>query len=145
MVRRDAAIDAGFEESFRRIFTDQVFYAKLCLRWPVYVAGQSWFKYRKHPNSAVSVVKQSGGMRSARLAYLNWLEGYLDHNRIRDGRVRRALKAARWKTRHPGLSHLTAHIKYRALVARAFLGTIARQILPAPAARLLRSRDPRRG
>ena len=32
LVRRDAALEAGgFEDSFRRIFTDQVFYAKVCL------------------------------------------------------------------------------------------------------------------
>src|SRR6185503_18400117 len=54
MVRRDKVIDlGGFEDEFRRIYTDQVFYAKVCLKWPVFVAGQSWFKYRKHQDSAV--------------------------------------------------------------------------------------------
>ena len=145
MVRRQAAIEVGgFEESFRRIFTDQVFYAKLCLRWPVYVSGQSWFKYRKHPNSAVSVVKQSGSMRQARLTYLDWLETYLDDHQIEDSRVHRALKVARWKNRYPGLSRLSAHIKYRALIAIEFLRAAARQTLPAPAVRLLRAHGEKR-
>jgi glycosyltransferase involved in cell wall biosynthesis len=145
MVRRQAAIEAGgFEESFRRIFTDQVFYAKLCLRWPVYVSGQSWFKYRKHQDSAVSVVKQSGGMQRARFTYLNWLESYLDDNRISDSRVRRALRIARWKNRYPGLSRLSAHIRYRARIAKEFLRAAGRQTLPAPAARLLRAHGGKR-
>jgi glycosyltransferase involved in cell wall biosynthesis len=140
MVRRDAVTDVGgFEESFRRIFTDQVFYAKLCLKWPVFVCHQSWFRYRKHPNSAVSVVKQRGEMRAARLTYLNWLEGYLDDQEIGSGEVRRALKSARRRCLYPGSYRLAAHIKYRALIARELLRAVARQTLPARAVRLLRA------
>src|SRR6185436_16761307 len=59
MMRRNEVIEAGgFEESFRRIFTDQPFYSKLCLKRPVFVTGKSWFKYRKHADSAVSVAKK---------------------------------------------------------------------------------------
>ena len=67
--------------SFRRIFTDQVLYSKLCLRWAVFVAaGNRWFKYRKHQNSSVALVKATGQLQTALLAYLNWLEAYVrDH------------------------------------------------------------------
>lgn len=140
MLRRDKVMDVGgFEDDFRRIFTDQVFYAKVCLKWPVFVAGQSWFKYRKHPNSAVSVVKERGELLSARLTYLNWLEGYLDHHRIEDSEIRRALFGARRKCLYPRLSRLAAHIKYHALITKESLRSIARHVLPAPVARLLRS------
>jgi glycosyltransferase involved in cell wall biosynthesis len=140
MVRRDAVIDVGgFEESFRRIFTDQAFYAKLCLRWPVFICDRSWFKYRKHPNSAVSVVKQRGEMRSARLTYLDWLESYLDGQEVGSGEVRRALRTARRRVLYPGSYRLAAHIKYRALITRELLRTVARHTLPARAVRLLRA------
>ena len=140
MVRRKAVLDiGGFEESFQRIFTDQVFYAKLCLKWPVFVAARSWFKYRKHPGSAVSVVKQRGEMQSARLIYLNWLEGYLDDQGIEDREVRRALRSARRKCLYPKFYRLASHVKYRALITRELLRSIARQTLPAPAVRLLRA------
>ena len=141
MVRRDKVIDVGgFEDDFRRIFTDQVFYAKLCLRWPVFVAGQSWFKYRKHPYSAVSVAKKSGQLQSARLTYLNWLETYLEKQGIENSEVRQALNDARWKCRHPKLFRLTGHVKYRALIAGGLLRSIARQTLPAFVQRRLRTR-----
>ncbi len=55
MVRRDKVIDVGgFEADFRRIFTDKVFYAKVCLRWPVYVSGKCWDRYRRHPDTVGS-------------------------------------------------------------------------------------------
>ncbi|HYP26929.1 MAG TPA: glycosyltransferase family A protein [Blastocatellia bacterium] len=140
LARREAVIDVGgFEESFRRIFTDQAFYAKLCLKWPVFVAGRCWFKYRKHPESAVSVVKERGGMRAARLTYLNWVEGYLNDHGVADMEVRRALRAARRKCLHPGFYRQAARIKYRALIARESLRSIARRMLPAPAVRFLRA------
>jgi glycosyltransferase involved in cell wall biosynthesis len=139
MVRRDAATDiGGFEESFRSIFTDQVFYAKLCLKWPVFVAGRTWFKYRKHSGSTVSVVKRSGEMQAARLRYLNWLQGYLDDREIEDQEVRRALKSARRRCLYPWFLRMAAHTRYRASTALELLRSIARHTLPASAVRILR-------
>jgi glycosyltransferase involved in cell wall biosynthesis len=132
IMRRDNAIDVGgFEETFRRIFTDQVFYSKFCLRWPVFVAGQSWFKYRRHPDSAVAVVKATGQLRSARLNYLNWFAGYLDTQHIQDRDVRRALRSARWKCAHPRLFSLASDISASAERTAASL--------PAPVRRALRA------
>jgi hypothetical protein len=140
MTRRRAVLDVGgFVESFRRIYTDQVFYAKLCLKYPVLVTGQSWFKYRKHPNSAVSVVKQQGGLRTARLRYLDWLRGYLDSHHVNHSDLRRALSAARRRCLYPGWFRLAAHLKYRALVGKESLRTIVKQTLPDAAVRLLRA------
>lgn len=139
MVRRRAAIEVGaFEDSFRRIFTDQVFYAKLCLRWPVFVSGQNWFKYRKHPGSAVAVVKDQGRLRRARLRYLKWLERYLDDHPSADRQVRRAIWNARLRTLFPRLFRLRAYIRYRALFLKEGLSTLVRKILPVTLYRLLR-------
>ena len=140
MLRRDKVIEAGgFEDEFRRIYTDQVFYAKVCLKWPVFVAGQSWFKYRKHQDSAVAVVKKRGQLQSARLTYLNWLERYLEKQEIENNEVRRALNIARWKCHYPKLFRIMAHTKYRALIAGESLRSMARQQLPAFVHRRLRT------
>jgi glycosyltransferase involved in cell wall biosynthesis len=141
LVRRNAVLDiGGFEETFHHIFTDQAFYAKLCLKWPVFVSGRNWSKYRKHANSAVAAIKKMGKLRSSRLAYLNWLKNYLDEHDIRDREVRNALKTARLKCLYPRLFRLRGHVKYRALMANEFLRLVARQTMPAPVHRLLRDR-----
>jgi glycosyltransferase involved in cell wall biosynthesis len=141
LIRREAIrAVGGFEEEFRRIFTDQVLYAKLCLKFPVYVSGQSWFKYRKHSNSSVSIVKQGGQWQSARLNYLRWLEGYLSDQRVDDKTVWKALKAARWKCLHPRLARMPAHARYHARRLRERLRSVARIVLPAKMHRRLRAR-----
>lgn len=108
IVRREWALEVGgFEERFRRIFTDQAFYAKVCLQWPVYVADKAWFKYRKHPHSAVAVVKAKGELLTARLDYLTWLSRYArQHGASHD--VRRTIRHARWKTAYPRLWNFAA-------------------------------------
>jgi glycosyltransferase involved in cell wall biosynthesis len=139
LVRREAIARAGgFEESFRRIFTDQAFYAKLCLRQSVFVSDRCWFKYRKHPASAVSVVEKAGQLRSARLAYLSWLEEYLSMEEIDDGEVWRALKWAQRRCRYPALSRLPEHAHYRGLIMKEMLRQAARQVLPGAVHRRLR-------
>ena len=139
MVRRNAAVEAGgFEDSFRRIFTDQVFYSKLLLKWPAFVCGQNLFRYRKHSVSAVAVVKNEGGLRNARLTYLAWLEHYLDDHSIREPAIRRALRMSRFKCRFPYLFRLRSHARYRALVLREVFRAIIRRIVPVTLYRLLR-------
>jgi glycosyltransferase involved in cell wall biosynthesis len=139
LVRKNEIADVGgFEDSFRRIFTDQVFYAKLCLKWPIYISGQRWSRYRKHADSAVSVVKKNGQLRTSRLVYLTWLERYLDDQEIEDKDVRRALRSAKWKCHLPEVFCLQRHLKYRALLVKESLRAMLRQTLPPLLHRMLR-------
>jgi glycosyltransferase involved in cell wall biosynthesis len=131
LMRRDAIkAVGGFEESFRRIFTDQVFYAKLCLKAPVVASGQCWFKYRRHPDSSVSVVKKRGELRSARLTYLNWLEKYLGEQRVENADVWHALKGAKRRCQYPRLSRLSNDARYRISIFKERLRLSARIALP---------------
>jgi glycosyltransferase involved in cell wall biosynthesis len=142
LVRRRGAIDVGgFEESFHHIFTDQGFYSKLCLKWPVFVSDTNWSKYRKHPDSAVARIKKAGQLRESRQAYLTWLESYLDKQGASDMQLRRALKIAKLKCRYPGLHRFRQHVRYRALIANELLRSAARQTLPGPVIRLLREQS----
>ena len=140
LVRRDAIRAAGgFEESFKRIFTDQVFYAKLCLNAPVVATNQCWFKYRRHADSSVSVVKRRGELRKARLIYLNWLEDYLYSQRVENPDVWRALRGAKRRCQYPRLSRLPNDARYRVATIKEHLRTAARVMLPATLHQRLRA------
>ncbi|HEX5734491.1 MAG TPA: glycosyltransferase family A protein [Blastocatellia bacterium] len=140
LVRRDAVkAVGGFEESFRRIFTDQVFYAKLCLKAPVVASNQCWFKYRRHTDSSVSVVKKRGELRAARMTYLNWLEDHLSRQRVGNGDVWRALRGAKRRCQYPRLSRLPNDARYRVSIFKEHLRSAARVMLPATLHQRLRA------
>jgi len=89
LVRRQALDAVGaFEESFRGTYEDMVFYSKLFLRFPVYVADQCWDLYRQHPASCWAVATSSGEYRQgwagpARLRFLRWLNDHLNAAEVR--------------------------------------------------------------
>lgn len=95
LVRRDAAMAVGgWEDSFRSICTDQVFHAKLTLRWPVLFVDECWDRYRQHPDSSCQRVARSGQTAATFATYLRWLEGYLEKEQIRNPAVLSALRHA---------------------------------------------------
>jgi glycosyltransferase involved in cell wall biosynthesis len=101
----------GFEETIRRVYTDQAFYAKVCLKAPVFVSGDCWDRYRQHPDSCCSVAKRTGEHHSAQLFYLNWLEAYLSAEGIKNSELWRALRKRQWPYRHPTLHHLLERVE----------------------------------
>lgn len=102
LVRR-AAVErvGGWEDSFRHICTDQVFHAKMCLRFPSLVVDACWDRYRQHEHSACSTVARAGQSDAAFERYLNWLETYLSAEGIADPAVWSALRRALRPYRHP--------------------------------------------
>lgn len=107
LVRR-AAVErtGGFDESFRSMYADQVFYARLALTAPVLVDHGCWERYRQHAGSACAVSKKEGTAQEARRVYLTWLERTLRESGISDqfdpdlwSALRRELRACR----HPRL------------------------------------------
>ena len=77
---RGAAFAAvnGFSDSFRGLYDDQIFYAKLALRFPVYVSGKCWARYRQHPASCCATAWRDGSHQTVRMQFLQWLRRYLD-------------------------------------------------------------------
>jgi glycosyltransferase involved in cell wall biosynthesis len=99
LVRREAIESVGgWENVFRYIYTDQVFHAKICFNWPVFVASGCWDKYRQHPDSSCHIVVKTNQSIQARLNYLTWLEQYLVEN---GGNKNRRLWAAFRKAMRP--------------------------------------------
>jgi glycosyltransferase involved in cell wall biosynthesis len=80
MLLRRALVEevGGFEESFRDLYEDQVFAAKICRSTPVYVSGRCWYRYRQHPDSCCLVAQQDGRLDASRRPFLRWLVDYLE-------------------------------------------------------------------
>lgn len=110
LVRTDIArAVGGFEESFTELYTDQVFYAKICLAAPVLALDRSFDRYRRHPDSCYSRAKSSGRAAVHRLAYLEWLEQYLSQHDARYPTVERAVRRELLPYRHPWLAGMLGH------------------------------------
>jgi glycosyltransferase involved in cell wall biosynthesis len=125
----------GFEEGIRDPYDDQAFYAKVCLKAPVFVSGDCLDRYRQHADSYCSVAKRTGELHLARIFYLNWLEAYLSAEGIKNPKVWKALRKKQWPYRHPILSHLLEHIRRNISRTKSLLKIIARRTLPVPVLR----------
>jgi glycosyltransferase involved in cell wall biosynthesis len=142
LVRR-AAVESvgGWEESFRRICTDQVFHAKLCLNFPVMIVDVCLDRYRQHENSACQMVERAGQADAALETYLTWLESYVAAQPIVDPTVRAAARRALRRYRHPWLYRVQRQaLSYDARLRRLASRTIGRT-LPRPLRQRLRGRE----
>lgn len=132
LLRKSAAERVGgFEEQFRGMFEDQVFFYKLGLTAPVLVDGGCWDRYRQHHASHNRAMSRGGsysrkGLPSAaEQAFLRWLQGYTAERRLADGELERTLRRRLWPYRHPILFRL-GRLPWRLGVLRALRGRATR-------------------
>ena len=118
----------GGEDKFRGSYEDAIVHVKVCLRYPVYVTNECWYKYRIHPDSCQRVVIRSGQAEAKRLLYLEWVENYLKEQKVTDKQVWRSLNFALFPYRHPYLHRLRESFFNFKLQAKI----TAKQILKAP-------------
>jgi glycosyltransferase involved in cell wall biosynthesis len=80
MLLRRALVEqvGGYEESFRDLYEDQVFAAKICRTTPVYISGHCWYRYRQHANSCCLTAEREGRLDSSRQPFLRWVVEYLE-------------------------------------------------------------------
>jgi glycosyltransferase involved in cell wall biosynthesis len=80
MLLRRALIEqvGGFEASFRDLYEDQVFAAKVCRTTPVYISEVCTYRYRQHPNSCCLSAQRDGRLDASREPFLHWLLAYLE-------------------------------------------------------------------
>ena len=139
LVRRRAVTDArgGFEPAFRNLYEDQVFYFKICLQSPVYVASQSWGRYRQHEGMSTSIELSQQAAVSARLVFLRWVESYLRACGVRDAALWQELRQQMWLCSHrPGSGqHVPAPRTLRQV--KKWLLRLQRQVLPSQLQRWL--------
>ena len=100
LVRKSATTTVGgFEERFD-LYEDQTLWAKLFLRFPVFVTPATLAHYRQHPGSASASATERGlydrmGKHPARAAFLDWLTEYVVKSGIKDPKLDRAIRLAR--------------------------------------------------
>lgn len=112
LVRRSVIDEiSGFEDAFVRVYTDQVFYAKLFLHAPVFIAADPWDRYRRHEDSSVSRAERQGQLDVWRLEYLRWFRTYIEEEGYAHGELHRALDHAMWPYRHPHLHRVVRRIR----------------------------------
>lgn len=96
----------GMVESFRRLYTDQSFFAKLLLRGGMLIADDPHDLYRQHADSACQSASE-GAHAEARAAFLDWLETHMRENGFEHPALARAIRAERrWQERAPALRRL---------------------------------------
>lgn len=101
----------GFDESFRRMYEDQEFFARVALRYSVYVAGSCWAKYRQHPSSITARPERRIQYLRHRRPLLAAMEQHLAASEwSADSDLRDAVDRETWAARHPYL-----HVLSRAL------------------------------
>lgn len=110
----------GWEESFKAVYTDQVFHAKLCVNAAVLIVDACFDRYRQHQDSSCHTAARSGALDAARLRYLDWLGAYLKQMSVTDANVWRAIKRARRSAAHPRLRRVVRDLqRWRGRVHRA--------------------------
>jgi len=109
----------GFVDSFTGMYEDQVFFAKVTLRAPVFVSGECWSKHRQHPSSACAVWKRTGEYYSARanLTFLEWVQAYLQSQGIKDRTIQKVLQRRMWRYQYPFLFRVFRRVRYLAVSA----------------------------
>ena len=107
LIRREAALNVGgFEEEFGGMYEDAVFLVKLLLQSSAFVSSQSSYLYRMHDASCNHVAWLRGEERAAELHYLEWVESYLTSTGTNAPELRRSLRRASFRVRHPVLDGL---------------------------------------
>jgi glycosyltransferase involved in cell wall biosynthesis len=96
----------GFEESWRGMYEDQVFFTKVCRSETVYIMGECLDKYRKHQDSCVSISKKLGQVNAVGLDFLHWQEQYLASQGIEDDNIWQSLHRTKFAYQHPRLDKL---------------------------------------
>jgi glycosyltransferase involved in cell wall biosynthesis len=123
MLRRELIETIGdFEESFRNLGEDQVFWAKVSLNARVYVINACLIRYRQHQEStcAATVLKENNDPENW-FFYFEWLENYLRQQKIANPAVHAAIASFRkeicWQNKYRWVKRyyrrfLPLHMRY---------------------------------
>lgn len=106
LVRSEAVTKVGgFEKSFRGMYEDQAFYAKIFLSVPVLATRDCLAWYRQHPQSHSSKSDQTGQTQKAQDVFLSWLETYCRETGLKDEGILKAIRRRLWLNQNPYSGH----------------------------------------
>jgi glycosyltransferase involved in cell wall biosynthesis len=111
MLRRSAFQElGGFEHSFRGVYVDQAFYAKVLSRAAVVASDECWDRYRQHPDSITTRIAARGEAEAVRAEFLGWLVEYLTGAGVGDAKLLGELRRQRFRCAHPRLSRVAGSV-----------------------------------
>jgi GT2 family glycosyltransferase len=99
LIQRSAVLAVGgFEEDFH-LYEDQTLWAKLFLRYPVFVSPRPTARYRQHTASASATALRTGEyhpwrMHAAEKRFYRWLRSHVDATGVNDPALIRELERA---------------------------------------------------
>lgn len=102
LIRRTAIeVVGGYELAFRNMHEDQVFHAKLCMRFPVFVADHSWCRYRQHSTSFIAKPLAPQVRNDYRKRFLDWVRRYADEHGVVDRALGATLRSESFAVAYP--------------------------------------------
>jgi hypothetical protein len=120
LVRRAALRRVGgFEEQFKTLHEDVVFYAKLALVESVFVTREGWFLYRQHEDSCCRTAAAADTWADGRIRFLKWLDELLRETPGADAMVRRSVARQLEPVTNPR-RHRARTLLWRAINGGAF-------------------------
>lgn len=138
LIRREVFEDiGGFEDDFRNMYEDMVFYTKVFLHTAVFVAGDCWDKYRQHKDNSCTVALRAGQLNlpskpnPTRGKFLHWVEQYLIEQDAENTEVWKVLQQQLWSYRHPLLYQMSETPKYLSRQTKRVVKRIGQRILPS--------------
>jgi glycosyltransferase involved in cell wall biosynthesis len=112
LVRR-SSVEAvsGYEVSFRGMYEDQAFHAKLCSEFPTFLSSECWYIYRQHPQACCSVSHATGKTYAARKILLTWLEEYLSQQENKYPQLEQVVQKLLLPYRYPLLAKISRQVQ----------------------------------
>jgi glycosyltransferase involved in cell wall biosynthesis/SAM-dependent methyltransferase len=134
LVRRDVLqMVEGFVEDPRNdLYEDQSFYAKVILAAPVIASNECWDRYRQHPGSVTTIGSREGQDVRARIAFLDWLIGYLGSRGLAGTDLWRSVRRERWWYGHPAFRSWRERTRRLERASTDLVARLARLVVPAP-------------
>lgn len=101
--RADVLAAGGFDDRFRTLYEDQVFFFRMALRYRIVVLGEVLDYYRQHPSSACHAAGGAAGDMQMRPIFLEWLQDHMIDGGFKSRRLWRAFRAEMWRFDNPRL------------------------------------------
>jgi glycosyltransferase involved in cell wall biosynthesis len=101
--RADVLAAGGFDDRFRTLYEDQVFFFRMALRYRIVVLAEVLDYYRQHPSSACHAAGGATGDLQMRPVFLEWLQDHMIDGGFKSRRLWRAFRAEMWRFDNPRL------------------------------------------
>src|SRR5262249_52554661 len=120
LLKRNTLIAVGgFEECFvsgYSMFEDSALLTKFYLYAPVFIANETWIRYRLHSESVCAIETRGGRHHANRAFYLTWLLEYLKEHRISVAFLLWRIRGMRFSSRHPWITDLCRPPRIRSAI-----------------------------